>query len=163
MRIRQYREGDWEEVWAIIGPVFRAGETYAVPTDIDAAGARRLWVELPLRTFVAVGEAGELLGTYYIKPNQPGPGSHVCNCGYIVSPEASGRGLASAMCVHSLDQASQLGFRAMQFNLVVATNEAAIHIWRKHGFVEVGRLSGAYRSASRGYVDALVMYKSLVD
>jgi ribosomal protein S18 acetylase RimI-like enzyme len=161
MRIRRYREADWEDVWDIIGPVFQAGETYAVPRDIDAAAARRLWVELPLRTFVAVGEAGHLMATYYIKPNQPGPGSHVCNCGYIVAPQARGRGLASGLCAHSLDQAVHLGFRAMQYNLVVATNQTAIHIWRKHGFQEVGILPGAYRSASRGYVDALVMYRSL--
>jgi GNAT superfamily N-acetyltransferase len=162
-RVREYRDTDWEALWAIIGPVFRAGETYAVPTDIDAVGAHRLWVDLPLRTFVAEGEAGQLMATYYIKSNQAGPGSHVCNCGYIVAPEARGQGLASALCLHSLEQAAQMGFRAMQYNLVVATNQAAIHIWRRHGFQEVGILPGAYRSASRGYVDALVMYRSLGD
>jgi len=113
-----------------------------------------------LATFVAV-EGETLLGTYFIKANQPGLGSHVCNCGYVVSPAASGRGVATALCEHSQQFAREQGFRAMQFNFVVATNERAVKLWERMGFAVVGRLPGAFRHLRLGYVDALVMFKSL--
>lgn len=142
-------------------PVFAAGETYAFPRDMSSDAALREWVEKPVETFVAVSE-GELVGTYYLKPNQAGPGSHVCNCGYVVAEAARGRGVASRMCEHSQERARALGFRAMQFNLVVTTNTGAIALWERHGFETVGRLPGAFCSPTAGYVDALVMYKQLV-
>ena len=117
-------------------------------------------MQLPRKTFVAEDE-GELLGTYYIKTNQQGPGSHVCNCGYMVSSAARGRGIATAMCQHSQIVAIELGYQAMQFNFVASTNEGAVRLWRKLGFEIVGRLPGAFKHPSIGYVDALVMYKWL--
>ena len=101
------------------------------------------------------------LDTYFIKPNQPGLGAHVCNCGYIVSENARGQGVASSMCGHSQEVAVELGFRAMQYNLVVSTNEGAIRLWEKFGFQIIGILPNAFNSKSAGYVDALVMYKQL--
>lgn len=159
--IRPYKEQDWNSVWRIIEPVFRAGETYAFSTDISETEAHHVWIETPLATFVAVDENGEITGTYYIKPNQPGLGSHVCNCGYIVAGKARGKGIASSMCEHSQVEAVTRGFRAMQYNLVVATNEGAIRLWKKHGFDVIGRLPKAFRHARRGFVDAFVMYKQL--
>jgi ribosomal protein S18 acetylase RimI-like enzyme len=160
--IRPIQEDDWAATWGIIEPVFRAGETYAFPPDITEEEARKAWVETPSDTFVAVGDAGELLGTYFIKPNQPGLGAHVCNCGYIVSEASRGRGIASAMCEHSQREAVSRGFRAMQYNLVVSVNEGAVRLWKRHGFTLVGTLPGAFRHARLGFVDALVMYKELV-
>lgn len=162
MQIRAYSESDWGQVWPILEKVFRAGETYAYPPEITQQEAHRVWVELPQQTYVAVDEDGRVLGTYYIKPNQPGLGSHVCNCGYIVAEHARGRGVASEMCRHSQQVAVGLGFRAMQFNLVVSTNEAAVRLWKKLGFQVVGVLPKAFNSRRAGYVDALVMYKELV-
>jgi len=162
MRIRPYQAADWPALWAILEPVFRAGETYAYPTDIGEAEARRLWTELPVATFVAEQDGGELAGTYYLKPNQPGLGAHVCNCGYVTAERARGRGVASAMCEHSQAEARARDFRAMQYNLVVSTNQGAVRLWKKHGFAVVGLLPGAFRHARLGYVDALVMYKMLV-
>ena len=133
MEIRTYRESDWGRVWPIIEKVFRAGETYTFSPEITEREAHKVWVEVPRESYVAVGEEGQILGTYYIKPNQPGLGSHVCNCGYIVSENARGRGVASRMCEHSLLEAMEFGFRAMQYNLVVSTNEGAIRLWRKTG------------------------------
>ena len=153
--------GDWSAIWPLLEPVFRAGETYAFPTDISEADARRAWFEAPTAVFVARDEAGAVLGTYYIKPNHPGPGRHVCNCGYVVAEAARGRGLASRMCEHSLGVARELGFVAMQYNLVVATNEAAIRVWRKHGFDIVGTLPRAFAHPRHGLVDAHVMYRLL--
>jgi ribosomal protein S18 acetylase RimI-like enzyme len=159
--IRPVEPSDWPAIWAILRPVFQAGDTYSFAPDISEAEARHAWLELPARTFVAV-DAGALLGTYYIKPNQPGLGSHVCNCGYVVAETARGRGIASAMCEHSQRIASEMGFRAMQYNLVVATNGGAVRLWQKLGFEIVGRLPGAFRHPVQGFVDALVMYKTLL-
>jgi ribosomal protein S18 acetylase RimI-like enzyme len=160
MDIRPFRESDWPAVWRLLQATFAAGDTYTFPPDSTEAEIHKAWVELPLATFVAV-EAGQLLGTYFLKPNQPGLGSHVCNCGYVVSPASRGRGVAAAMCEHSQQFAREQGFRAMQFNFVVATNERAVRLWERLGFMVVGRLPGAFRHQQLGYVDALVMFKSL--
>lgn len=159
--IRPFVEGDWSLVWSIIKPVFRAGETYPYPPGITAEEAHLAWIELPSKTFVAEDESGRILGTYYIKPNQPGLGGHVCNCGYIVAQDAQGQGIASRMCIHSQDEAVSRGFRAMQYNLVVSTNENAIYLWKKHGFELVGRLPQAFNHSKLGFIDAFVMYKLL--
>jgi ribosomal protein S18 acetylase RimI-like enzyme len=160
MDIRAFRDSDWPAVWRLLQPTFASGDTYTFAPDSSEADIRKAWVELPLATFVAV-EGDQLLGTYFIKPNQPGLGAHVCNCGYVVAPEARGRGVAAAMCEHSQQFARAQGFRAMQFNFVVATNERAVRLWERLGFAVVGRLPGAFRHLRLGYVDALVMYKSL--
>lgn len=161
IEIRPFATDDWPATWRIIEPVFRAGETYAFSPTITEAEAHTAWIETPSATFVAVDTDGALLGTYYIKPNQPGLGSHVCNCGYIVAEAARGRGVASALCEHSQREAIGRGFRAMQYNLVVATNEVAVRLWQRHGFDAIGVLPQAFRHARLGFVDALVMYKQL--
>ena len=148
-------------MWPVIEKVFRAGETYPFSPEITEEEAFNAWTKLPQETYVAIDADGEVLGTYYIKPNQPGLGSHVCNCGYIVSESARGKGVASGMCEHSQQIAVEAGFRAMQYNLVVSTNDGAIHLWKKLGFQVIGILPKAFKSKSAGYVDALVMYKEL--
>jgi len=117
-------------------------------------------MELPRKTFV-FEEGGTILGTYYIKTNHDGPGDHVCNCGYMVSAEARGRGVATIMCEHSQEVARALGYKAMQFNFVASTNEGAVRLWHDLGFETVGRLPKAFNHPTRGYVDALVMFKWL--
>ena len=159
--IREFTDVDWPSVWAILEPVFRAGETYAYSPQITEAQARAVWVEQPRATYVAEDDRGNLTGTYYIKTNQPELGGHVCNCGYAVAEVARGQGVGSRMCAHSLEVARQLGYRAMQYNLVAETNTGAIRVWEKHGFSVVGRLPGAFRHTGQGYVDALVMYQWL--
>lgn len=160
--VRTMESAEWPAVWAILEPVFRAGRTYPFARDITEPQAHHAWVELPTNTCVAVNEDGRVVGTYYIKPNQPGLGSHVCNCGYVVAAEARGQGIASLLCEHSQQQAIDMGFRAMQYNLVVSTNATAVRLWRKYGFEIIGTLPGAFAHPERGYVDALVMYKTLV-
>ena len=159
--IRPIDERDWDGTWAIIEPVFRAGETYAYSPDITKEGAFRVWVSAPRATYVAIDERGGVLGTYYIKPNQPALGAHVCNCGYFVAEQARGQGIASEMCTHSQLEALALGYRAMQFNLVVATNAGAVRLWNSLGFATIGTLPGAFDHKALGFVDALVMYKTL--
>jgi ribosomal protein S18 acetylase RimI-like enzyme len=107
-------------------------------------------------------ENGQVLGTYFLRANQQGGGSHVANCGYITAPWATGRGVARAMCAHSLEHARARGFRAMQFNFVVSTNRRAVALWQTFGFEIVGRLPRAFHHPALGFVDAFVMYRSLL-
>ena len=160
MRIREATEADFKEIWPIFHEIASAGETYAYEQNTSKEKAKRLWMHLPRKTFLAE-EEGEVVGTYYIKTNQPGPGSHVCNCGYMVSSEVRGKGIATAMCEHSQKIAIELGYKAMQFNFVAASNEGAVRLWNKLGFDTVGQLPKAFNHPSEGYVDALVMYKWL--
>ncbi len=162
IEIRRYRESDWAALWPLLRTTFQAGDTYVFAPDSTEQEIHRAWIETPPRTFVACDAAGALLGTYFIKPNQAGLGSHVSNCGYIVSPIAQGRGIASLMCEHSQAEAIEMGFRAMQFNMVVATNERAVRLWQHLGFSIIGRLPGAFHHRQLGFVDGLVMYKQLV-
>ena len=117
-------------------------------------------MEAPDATFVAV-EDDAVMGTYYLRTNQPGLGSHVCNAGYIVGKAARRRGLGRAMCAHSLDEARRRGFRAMQYNLVVVTNEGAVRLWKEMGFAVVGTVPGGFNHKELGYVDAQIMYQEL--
>lgn len=160
MTIREAVSGDFEQIWPIFHEIAAAGETYAYPRDITKEEALRLWMDVPRKTYV-FEQDGKVLGSYYIKTNQAGPGSHVCNCGYMVSSAARGRGLATAMCKHSQGVAIELGYKAMQFNFVASSNKEAVRLWRKLGFAIVGRLPKAFHHPSNGYVDALVMYKWL--
>ena len=160
--IRPFREDDWPYLWPILRDTIRAGETYAIERQTTEAGARDLWVDTPRGTYVAEID-GRVLGTYYIRVNKKGGGAHVCNAGYIVSPKAQGRGIARAMCAHSLGEARSMGYKAMQFNLVVSTNTRAIAVWEDLGFDVVGRLPRAFEHPTLGLVDALVMYQWLAD
>ena len=122
LRIREATEADFETIWPIFQAVAAAGDTYAYPADVTEPEGKRLWMDLPRKTFVAEDD-GEMLGTYCIKTNQAGPGAHVCHCGYMVAAAARGRGIATAMCRHSQAIALELGYEAMQFNLVASTND----------------------------------------
>lgn len=160
LMIRPYESTDWPAIWAILKPVFRTGKTYVYPSQISEEEAHKAWIESPQATFIALDQ-DEIVGTYYIKPNQPGQGSHICNCGYVVSEKARGKGVASLMCEDSQKQAIASGFRGMQFNLVVSTNESAVRLWKKHGFQIVGTLPAAFNDPEFGFVDAFVMFKVL--
>jgi len=161
--VREIQANDWPSVWGFMEPIVRAGETYPYAMDMTVNQARHMWLEVTEAAYVAEGDDGELLGSYYIKPNQPTLGAHVANCGYMVAENARGRGVATTMCEHSQDEAIRLGYRAMQFNLVVRTNEASVHLWKKMGFGIIGTLPGAFKHPTQGYVDAFIMYKVLVD
>jgi ribosomal protein S18 acetylase RimI-like enzyme len=160
MNIRPAGPSDTEAIWSILEPTIRAGETYTLPRDMNREQALAYWFSSDHAVFVAE-EDGEVLGTYYLRANQKGGGAHVGNCGYMTAARASGRGVATAMCKHSLEYARTRGFCALQFNFVVSSNLPAIHLWQKFGFAIVGRLPGAFLHPGLGYVDALVMYRTL--
>jgi ribosomal protein S18 acetylase RimI-like enzyme len=151
---------DAATIWEILEPIIRAGETYTLPRDMTREQALAYWQSPDHEVFVAE-ENGELVGTYFLHANQKGGGAHVANCGYMTSIRASGRGVARAMCGHSLDHAKTRGFRAMQFNFVVSTNQRAVRLWQSFGFEIVGRLPGAFLHPTTGYIDAFVMYRHL--
>jgi len=160
IQIRPMTDADFDRFWPTFQAVACARETYAYDPAVTQEQARQLWMGLPLHTLIAE-EDGVLLGSYYLKANAAGPGSHVCNCGYMVTEAARGRGVARLMCEHSQQLARNSGFQAMQFNSVVASNEVAVALWTKLGFDTVGRLPKAYQHARLGLVDCLVMYKWL--
>ncbi|MCO7223888.1 GNAT family N-acetyltransferase [Pleionea sp. CnH1-48] len=162
MIIQSMTRADFEAFWPVFESVIQAQETYAFDPGLSMDEAFDLWCELPLRTFVA--KQGEvILGSYYLKPNAGGPGGHVCNCGYMVAPAARGKGVAKQLCQHSQQQAIELGFKAMQFNAVVSTNEVAVKLWQSLGFEIVGTLPKAYAHKRLGLVDSFVMYKWLLE
>ena len=160
MTIREAVKEDFDSIWPIFREIVKAGETYAYAADTTKAQAFKIWIEAPRKTYV-FEEDGNILGTYFLKTNQAGPGSHVCNCGYMVSSSARGRGLATAICEHSQNVARALGYKAMQFNFVASSNEGAVRLWGKLGFETVGCLPKAFNHPALGYVDAIVMYKWL--
>ena len=160
-QIRKADLSDFDEIWQIFHEVVRQGDTYAFSPDTGKAEAFEIWMETPTATYV-VFDGHNIVGTYYIKPNQPGLGAHVCNAGYMVGRNARRRGIGRAMCEHSQNEARKLGFRAMQFNLVVSTNKNAIKLWKDLGFSIVGNLPQAFKHKDTGFVDAVVMYKLLV-
>jgi ribosomal protein S18 acetylase RimI-like enzyme len=166
--IRPAEARDDDDIWSILEPILRDGQVYALPRDWSRAEALGFWrggahtvfvAELPADA--ASAAAPRVVGTCYLQPNQKGGGAHVANCGYATLAQARGRGIARAMCLHSLDVARQQGYRAMQFNFVVATNESAVALWKSLGFEVVGRLPQAFRHPALGLVDALVMYRAL--
>jgi ribosomal protein S18 acetylase RimI-like enzyme len=151
---------DADQVWKILEPTIRSGETYTLPRDFTREQSLDYWYAPHHEVFVAE-EDGEILGTYYLRANQQGGGSHIANCGYMTANWATGRGIASALCTHSLDYAREHGFLGMQFNFVVSTNESAVCLWQKFGFEILCRIPAAFRHPRLGYVDALVMYRQL--
>jgi ribosomal protein S18 acetylase RimI-like enzyme len=159
--IRAATSSDHGAIAEILLPMIRAGETYPLPRDMAREQALAYWFAPDHEVFVAE-DNGATLGTYYLRPNQRGGGAHVANCGYVTSRAAEGRGIGRAMCDHSLARAKSRGFRAMQFNFVVSSNERAVRLWQACGFAIVGRLPAAFLHPTNGYVDAFVMMRSLV-
>jgi L-amino acid N-acyltransferase YncA len=160
MLIRSATDRDKDAIWNIMEPIIRAGETYTLPRDMNKASALAYWLSAEREVFVAE-DGREIVGTYFLQANQKGGGAHVGNCGYMTAVTATGRGVARAMCAHSLDRARERGFRAMQFNFVISTNERAVRLWQSFGFETVGTLPKAFLHPALGYVDVYVMYRNL--
>jgi ribosomal protein S18 acetylase RimI-like enzyme len=158
--LRRGTQGDHDRIWEILEPVIRAGETYTLARDLSRDQALAYWFSAGHEVWVAE-DGDRILGTYYLRANQQGGGAHVSNCGYMTARGSEGRGVARAMCAHSLDRARERGFRAMQFNFVVSTNERAVRLWESFGFQIAGRLPAAFDHPTQGEVDALVMYLRL--
>jgi L-amino acid N-acyltransferase YncA len=162
MKIRAATRADHDAIWNIFHEVVAAGDTYALDPKMSRKEALAYWFGSDTCTYVAE-QGGRIVGTYILRPNQAGPGSHVANAGFMVASEAQGLGVGRAMAEHCLAEACRMGFCAMQFNFVVSTNAAAIHLWQQLDFKIVGTLPGAFRHPEKGFVDVYVMYRSLLE
>lgn len=160
IKIRSIIRSDESGIWEIIEPVIKSGDTYMYAPDSSREKMMSIWFDPEKFTYVAEIE-GKIVGTFFLKANQPDLGSHVVNAGYMVHPDFRGRGIAEQMCRYSLEEARKLGFKAMQFNCVIATNEVAVRLWQKCGFQIIGTLPKAYQHQTLGLVDAHVMYQWL--
>jgi L-amino acid N-acyltransferase YncA len=161
MKIRAAINGDRDAIWNIFHQIVVASDTYAFDPSISREEALAYWFRGDTHTYVA-DKDGRVVGTYILKPNQLGPGSHVANAAFMVASDAEGCGVGRAMAEHCLSESRRMGFRAMQFNFVVSTNMGAIHLWKQLGFKIVGTLPGAFRHPQKGYVDVYVMFRSLL-
>ena len=160
MEIRPATPQDDDAIWRVIQPALRAGETWPIPRDISRQDALATWHGAGHHVFVAE-DIGGVTGTYYLKANQRGGGGHVAGCGYIASADPASKGVARAMCIHSIEQAKQLGFRAIQLDFVVSTDSRAVKLWQSMGFEIAGRLPHAFHHPTRGHVDVYVMFRPL--
>lgn len=160
MKIRKATQDDNDQVWEIFKAVISTGDTYVFDPNTAKVDLQKHWFADYMDTFV-VEEQGKILGTYIIKPNQIDLGNHIANCSYMVSPNAQGKGVGKLLCEHSLAFGKEQGYRAIQFNIVVSTNIAAIKLWQKYGFQIIGTTPEAFRHQSLGFVDAYIMYRRL--
>jgi ribosomal protein S18 acetylase RimI-like enzyme len=157
--IREATSADRDAIWDIFREVVAASDTYAFDPGMSRHEALGYWFQADTRTYVAESR-GRILGTYILRPNQSGGGSHVANAAFMVAPDARGQGIGRAMAEHCLAEGRRIGFRAMQFNFVVSTNDPAVRLWQKLGFKIVGTLPGAFHHPEKGYVDVYVMFRS---
>ena len=172
LNIRLATDSDHDAIWDIFREVVAGGDTYAIDPNVSCAKAMSYWFRSDTHTYVAELDSLEqssfqsdrrrVVGTYILRPNQSGGGAHVANAAFMVAAHARGEGVGRAMGEHCLAEARQLGFRAMQFNFVVSTNESAIRLWRQLGFEIVGTLPGAFHHPTQGYVEVYVMSRSLL-
>lgn len=161
MNIRRFdKQKDAESVWEILHLVVKAGDTLVFAPDSTKEKMLTYWSADDKYAYVCEID-NQIVGTFYIKQNQPDLGAHIANAGYLVHPNQRGKGIAETMCRFSLEEARRLGFKAMQFNIVVSTNEVAVRLWQKCGFEIIGRLPKVFQHQSLGLVDAFVMYQWL--
>jgi RimJ/RimL family protein N-acetyltransferase len=161
LSIAEQTETDWTDVWPVLESAFRAGESYPLPREVSEVDAKAYWIKTDGYNAIARDEAGDIVGVYYLRPDQGGPGDHICNAGYVIAEAARSRGYAVALCRHSQEQAFAMGFTGMKFNLVVVSNQAAIAAWHKAGMVIIGTVPRAFRHPQLGLVDAHIMFRRL--
>jgi L-amino acid N-acyltransferase YncA len=153
---------DYDGVWEIFSQVIASGDTYVIHPETPKSALTKHWFADYMFTYVAV-EDGVICGTYILKPNQIDLGSHIANGSYMIHPAFQGKGIGKLLGTHSLQEAKNLGFKAIQFNIVVSTNTYAVKLWKSIGFEILCTIPKAFNHQSKGYVDAFVMYQSLED
>lgn len=158
--IRRAEHADWPAIWMIISAVIAGGDTYVFEPDSTEEAMREYWLSPEKYVYVAE-ENGEVLGTYWLKANQPGLGDHVGNGAYMVSPAAKGKGIGRMMALHSSEEARRIGFRSIQFNFVVKSNTVAVNLWKSVGFEIIGEIPDAFRHKQNGLTNAYIMYRKL--
>ncbi|GAA4276696.1 GNAT family N-acetyltransferase [Aquimarina mytili] len=160
MKIREATPKDYDTIWEIFEKVIKTGDTYVFDPQTQKKDLTKHWFASYMKTYV-LEEQGKVIGTYIIKPNQIDLGSHIANCSYMVHPNYHGKGAGKMLCEHSLQNAKEMGYKAMQFNIVVSTNIAAVKLWQKYNFEIIGTIPKGYKHSSLGYVDAYIMYREI--
>jgi ribosomal protein S18 acetylase RimI-like enzyme len=160
LEIRKAVEADKPEIWKIIKAVLATGDTYVFHPDTPEEKMLAYWFAADKQTYVALWEK-EIVGTFFLKANQPDLGAHIANAGYMVAPAAKGKRVGRTMAEFSLAEARKLGYQAMQFNFVVKTNEVAVRLWQNLGFEIIGEIPEAFQHARDGLTNALIMYRKL--
>ncbi|MDY8136412.1 GNAT family N-acetyltransferase [Aquimarina sp. 2201CG5-10] len=160
MNIIKANTTHYNQIWEIFSKVIRSGDTYVFDPETPKKELEKHWFSDYMETFV-IEENKQILGTYIIKPNQIDLGSHIANCSYMVSPEAQGKGIGKKLCEHSIQFAKEQGYKAIQFNIVVSTNEPAVRLWKKYGFRIIGTTPKGFKHKELGFVDTYIMYKEL--
>ncbi|MFZ1806106.1 MAG: GNAT family N-acetyltransferase [Cyclobacteriaceae bacterium] len=160
LEIRAFEESDKDAVWNIIHKVIANGETYVFHPDSSRDKMLAYWLASDKQIYVAVLE-GVVVGTFTLKSNQPDRGSHIANASYMVSPDLEGKGIGTFMAKYSLEEARRLGYLALQFNIVIKSNEHAVKLWKKVGFDIIGEIPNAFNHPKLGMTNAYIMYKSL--
>lgn len=177
LEIRKATEEDKPEIWKIIKAVIATGDTYTFAPDSGEEELLGFWMSPEKWTYVAVWteapksagilsddlqhSRGKIVGTFFLKANQPGLGAHVGNAGYMVAPEAKGKRVGRAMAEFSLEESRRLGFHSMQFNFVVKSNAVAVKLWQDIGFKIIGEIPEAFNHARDGLTNAYIMYQKL--
>ncbi len=160
IKIRKAIPADNDGIWEIIRLVIAKGDTYVFAPDSSREKMLAFWLSGDKHTYVAVDD-DKIVGTFFIKSNQPDLGAHVANAGYMTHPNTSGRGIGRQMAEFSLTEAKRLGYTAMQFNIVIKTNENAVALWKKLGFEIIGEIPNAFSHRQLGLTNAYIMYRSL--
>ena len=160
IEIRKAVPADSEQLWDIIRRVISTGDTYAFSPDTPKEAMLAYWCGPDKHTYVALLD-GAVAGTLMMKDNQPGLGSHIANAGYMTSPGFFGKGIGKAMGEFSIHEAKRLGYLAMQFNIVVKSNERAVALWQKLGFQIIGEIPDAFNHRVNGLTNALIMYRKV--
>jgi L-amino acid N-acyltransferase YncA len=158
--IRPAKAEDFKNIEQLFCKVMQTGDTYIYSPDASAQEIQNLWMkDAP---YVAIEQnSGNFVGTYVIRPNKIGRGAHVCNAGFMIEPDIRNRGFGREMGKHALEQALALGYLAMQFNVVVSTNERAVYLWKSLGFKIIGTIPEGFRHAEKGLVDIHIMHRFL--
>ena len=160
--IRKSTADDQNQIWAILKPIIRSGETYAIDRSSSRKAVLNKWTDKHSKCYV-LERNSKVEGLYYLRANHEGGGNHICNCGFAVLEEKNGRGFGRKLLLHSLKKAKELGFTGMQFNLVVSNNKRAIKLWESEGFDIIGRIPSAFNHPKNGFTDALIMFKNLIE
>jgi GNAT superfamily N-acetyltransferase len=161
MLIREATADDWPKIYPFWTRIVAAGETYAYPENLSPDEAAALWLEPPPGYAVVAVDGDRVLGTAKMGPNRPGRGAHIATASFMVDPAYAGRGVGRALGTFVVDWARRAGYHGMQFNAVVETNRAAVHLWRALGFEILTTVPESFDHPTNGRVGLHVMYRKL--